>query len=388
MRKALFVFSGHVYKYQNHYYSLNLTKEVYYKLYFPACELLEICLRETNIENVNGLTLADGKNIIYRNIKIGEYSADLYLFKRKYIEKYLEKLVLEVDFVIARLSLMGCIAAKYAKKHHKPYICESVGSTWNSFWNHSLYGKILAPYMELMVKRTVKKSDYTIYVTQTYLQKKYPTRGKSIGISDVELKNSDNTILAKRMKRIKSLNLLNLKIATIGAVNLKIKGQKYVIKTLYLLKKRGIKMEYFLVGDGETTYLQNLAKRYNVLDQIKFVGSLSHNNIFDFLDAMDIYIQPSLHEGLPRALVEAMSRGLTCIGTNVAGIPELLDKSMLFERKSVNKLAKILSNITLETLIYQAKRNFKESQKYEEKVLKKRRDDFFELFLRENGLEY
>ena len=147
-------------------------------------------------------------------------------------------------------------------------------------------------------------------------------------------------------------------------------------------------MEYFLVGDGETTYLQNLAKRYNVLDQIKFVGSLSHNNIFDFLDAMDIYIQPSLHEGLPRALVEAMSRGLTCIGTNVAGIPELLDKSMLFERKSVNKLAKILSNITLETLIYQAKRNFKESQKYEEKVLKKRRDDFFELFLRENGLEY
>ena len=69
MRKALFIFSGHVYKYQNHYYSLNLTNEVYHKLYFPACELLEVCLRETDIDNTEGLSLADGNDIVYRNIK-------------------------------------------------------------------------------------------------------------------------------------------------------------------------------------------------------------------------------------------------------------------------------------------------------------------------------
>ena len=360
MRKALFIFSGHVYKYQNHYYSLNLTNEVYHKLYFPACELLEVCLRETDIDNTEGLSLADGNDIVYRNIKKEKHPVDLYLFKRKMIEKHIEKLVLEVDFIIARLSLMGCIAVKFAKKHHKPYICESVGSTWNSFWNHSFYGKLLAPYMELMVRKTVKNSQYTIYVTQEYLQKKYPTYGKSIGISDVELKKQDNRILSNRIRKINALDLLSLKIVTIGAVNLKIKGQKYVIKALYYLKKIGIKMDYFLVGNGDTTYLQKLAKHYNVLDQVKLVGNLSHSEIFDFLDTMDIYIQPSLHEGLPRALVEAMSRGLTCIGTDIAGIPELLDKSVLFEKRNVKKLVKILSNITKETLILQAKRNIKE----------------------------
>jgi glycosyltransferase involved in cell wall biosynthesis len=105
-------------------------------------------------------------------------------------------------------------------------------------------------------------------------------------------------------------------IGTIAAVDVKYKGQENVIKDLGHLKNEGIlNFEYHLVGGGDQIHLSELAKKYNVHESIKFIGSLPHNKIFEWLDSIDIYIQPSLTEGLPRALIEAMSRGTPSIGT-------------------------------------------------------------------------
>ena len=51
--------------------------------------------------------------------------------------------------------------------------------------------------------------------------------------------------------------------------------------------------------------------------------------IFEFLDSLDLYLQFSRGgEGLPRALVEGMSRGCPAIGSTVGGIPELLTECL------------------------------------------------------------
>ena len=62
----------------------------------------------------------------------------------------------------------------------------------------------------------------------------------------------------------------------------------------------------------------------------------------------DIYIQPSLQEGLPRAVVEAMSTALPCIGFNTGGIPELLEPEYIVKLKNVDGIVqriKILEDI-------------------------------------------
>ena len=63
---------------------------------------------------------------------------------------------------------------------------------------------------------------------------------------------------------------------------------------------------------------------------------------------MDIYIQPSLTEGLPRALLEAMGRGCPAIASQVGGISELLEASCLHRPGDAEGLARLLKQALLE----------------------------------------
>lgn len=173
-------------------------------------------------------------------------------------------------------------------------------------------------------------------------------------------------------------------MVTVGGVGVKVKGQRYAIKALSELNKKGFRLEYYLVGEGNYDELLNLSKSLGVDSQVHFVGSMKHDDIFEFLDDMDIYIQPSLQEGLPRAVVEAMSRGLLCLGSNIAGIPELLDRGFLFKKKNVEEIVSIIENISLDQLLSQARQNFNKAKQFQDIVLKEKRTHFWETFINNN----
>jgi glycosyltransferase involved in cell wall biosynthesis len=134
------------------------------------------------------------------------------------------------------------------------------------------------------------------------------------------------------------------------------------------------------MGGGDKTYLQSIAENYGVADKVIFEGSIPHEKVFDYLDDIDIYVQPSKTEGLPRALIEAMSRGCPCIGSNAGGIPELLDNAYIFRSGNVKELANILVSLDTEKMIKQAKRNFEFSKGYAKEIIEVRRSKFLQDF--------
>ena len=96
------------------------------------------------------------------------------------------------------------------------------------------------------------------------------------------------------------------------------------------------------------------------------------------MDEADIYIQPSLQEGLPRSMIEAMSRGCVCLGARTAGIPELINDEFVFRRKSVKDIAKYIKKVCEDTDIeYECMRNYQKAKEYEDTVLQKRRNAFY-----------
>ena len=115
-----------------------------------------------------------------------------------------------------------------------------------------------------------------------------------------------------------------------------------------------------------------------------FKGSIVHDEMFAWLDSLDVYIQPSLQEGLPRALIEAMSRGLPCYGTRTGGIPELLPAECVCKRNMFisTQFARFLRCYTKEKAKEMAIRNFEESKQYSVDILNDRRYNFLNMFVR------
>lgn len=310
------------------------------------------------------------------------------LFEGRKAERIIEKAVQNTDYVVARNSRIALIAIKYAKKYNKPYLLEVVACPWDAMWNHSLKGKILAPFSYLSVKRVAKNSQYVVYVTNDFLQRRYPTKGKSTNCSNVALTEFDDKVLERRLEKIESMDESSkVIIGTTAAVNVRYKGQQYIIKSLGKLKRQGItKFEYQLVGGGDQSYLKKIAEKHDVVDQVKFLGAMPHSNVFEWLETIDIYAQPSRQEGLPRALIEAMSRALPAFGARTAGIPELLESEFIISntRKNIDEICDVLQSFDQDIMLQQANRNYRESQKYQKEVIETRRKHFFEKF--KNGM--
>lgn len=287
----------------------------------------------------------------------------------------------ECSLVIGRCpSISAYKAFDCAKKANVPYFAESMGCAWDAYWNHGFLGKIIAPYMFLKMRQVVKNAEYALYVTSEFLQKRYPREKNSISASNVLITDVSDSILQKRIEKIQQMDSNYLKLMTTAAVNVKYKGQQYVIKAIPTLNNLGIRIQYNIVGEGDNVYLYNLARKYGVEDQVVFRGRLPLEEVLTLLDEIDVYIQPSLQEGLPRSVIEALSRGCLAIGANTAGIPELLDKKFVTERKNARDIANCLAMISKMPTNEKCKvatRNFYEAKKYKKEVLDEMRSNYY-----------
>ena len=118
-----------------------------------------------------------------------------------------------------------------------------------------------------------------------------------------------------------------------------VKGIEVLIKAMGLLNNN-IYLE--ILGDDRAAYASELKKMVldlNLQNQITFLGK--HNDVRPFLVNADLYVIPSLKEGMPMALVEAMSMAIPVVGSNISGINYVLAAfpELLFEPNNEKQLA-------------------------------------------------
>ncbi|MFH1367775.1 MAG: glycosyltransferase family 4 protein [Elusimicrobiota bacterium] len=103
-----------------------------------------------------------------------------------------------------------------------------------------------------------------------------------------------------------------------------VKGVKFLIEAAGLLSKRGMRDVYWLVVGGGKL-MDVLASRANALglkDRIVFAGM--RDDVTEMFSSMDIYVQPSLNEGMGKTIVQACALGLPVIASRVQGIPDII----------------------------------------------------------------
>lgn len=383
---CLFVHDFRSYQKDGVMYTVNMSYDIFrerYIKYFDSIRVINRCGKLGRDDSNDKYVICSGENIDFVDA-VDIFTPVSFAINYGKIKKSVNHYIDKSDYVIIRLdSFLGLIAAKRCRKTGKKYLIEVVGCVWDSFWNKGAYGKLVAYPLFMLMKKEIQSAPYVVYVTESFLQERYPTDGKSINISNVLLPKHDDELLEQRLKRIEHVGEGPCHIVTVASVSVRYKGQESVIRALGELKKKGnADYIYHLIGGGDQSYLKKVAKNAGVDNQVVFHGVMKHDNIASFLDDCDIYIQPSKQEGLPRALIEGMSRGMLCYGTRVAGIPELLDSEMLFSKKNNNyrEIAGLLENNNKEVYKSQAKRNFVVAQKYEMEILEQKRDRFFSEF--------
>lgn len=384
--KAIFAHDTILYKNNpNEYYTNgNLPYEVFqrYLQHFNELTVISRCQDISTLESTKGLKLSSGPNVSFVPVPSLSNPRAM-LFKRNKAQKILFDEISKADALIARVSLTGRLAIQVAERLKKPWAVEVVGCSWDALWNYGNWkGKVYAPYAELQNKALIRRAPFVLYVTKEFLQRRYPSKGKTVACSDVELPFTSDDVLQMRLVRIKN-KPSPLKIGLIGSMSAKYKGIDVALKALYNAKKELPPFEFHILGGGNAEPFKEIARRLGLSEITYFCGTLPGGNpVLNWLDDIDLYIQPSLTEGLPRALIEAMSRGCPALGSTAGGIPELLDESCLHKPGDSKALSEMIikSVNNHEWLKQQARRNFFTALDYTKEKIDKARYDFWSEF--------
>lgn len=373
----------------NLYIDGNLNDKIFQR-YLNYCDELTVFLREeskiydecTAKQKFNAITKNPRINFVTTPDLVVPKSRIFSLKIRNQIRSDLKKSIENADKVIVRSpgNFYTINAAKIAKKLHKPLLVEVTGYIYDGYRYHGTkLGPIVARYYDKAAQRIIRDADFVLYVTERFLQSHYPTNGKQLGCSDVEIPQLDPQVLTKRLQKIGKNNDV-LTLGTIGFLHIRWKGQQDVIKAMKSLKEKGFKFKYQLVGIGDNSYLKNLAHELGLEKEVEFIGGLPHDEVIRWLKNIDIYIQPSYTEGVCRALVEAMSMACPTITSDGGGNIELCNPGFVFSRGNIQQIEKALVKMDKEMRKKYAQVNFERSANYAKNILDEKRDQFYYQF--------
>jgi glycosyltransferase involved in cell wall biosynthesis len=159
------------------------------------------------------------------------------------------------------------------------------------------------------------------------------------------------------------------------------KGVHVLIEAVSALQREGLPVELTVVGDGGLrSSLEAQAAAGTRAGSVRFVGRApGPRAVREYLDAATVYVQPSLSEGLPRSVIEAMARGLPCVASDVGGMSELLDDDVLVAPGDALALARTLRGLLTDAARYErhAARNIARAADFRLTVLERRRSAFY-----------
>lgn len=192
---------------------------------------------------------------------------------------------------------------------------------------------------------TINREDYALARKRMKAKKVAYMPGVGVDISKFgRCKNCKNPVQKSRILQEFGCAASDLVMLSVGELSER-KNHEIVIKALSEMKTECRNIKYLIIGKGPLAgYLQAVIDKKGLAGQVKLLGF--RDDIDKLLMAADIFMFPSLQEGLPVALMEAMSSGLTCIASRIRGNTDLIgDDRLLFNPKDADELKKILKSI-------------------------------------------
>jgi glycosyltransferase involved in cell wall biosynthesis len=328
-----------------------------------------------------GAMLSDGDGVDFLSIK-NLHGLKWVLLADRVSNKRIQKAVFETDSVVVRVpSQLGWLAAQIAFHKNIPFMAEIIGDPKITIQNsgRGIQFWMLSQLEALRLKFVVKRACVVSYVSQKHLPDQYPVSPGTPydHISSIRLDSSQ--ITQKRCSIEKRQKYRILLVASL----IPYKRHSDILRACKILSDKGFPVEVHFAGDGPLKdELQLLTRQYNLVENVVFHGHIADREVLNnLIDSCDLFVMSSSSEGLPRAMLEAMARGLPAIGSNASGVDELVRDSEQFEVGDSEGLASLLFRILQSpTLLTElSEHSIQVAKQYSSEVLSPKRIQLYRL---------
>ncbi len=286
------------------------------------------------------------------------------------------------EALLLRWGLVALSCWAWTRIYRKPYAFEFTSDSGESLRPvkniQTLGFNNLLVHVAQWLSRRVARGAVAVSYVSRFVQTLYPSRRREREwvFSGVQLKQG--LITAPRPPD--SFLRRGLRLVCVGRLEPE-KGQGVLIEAVRQLAAAGHAVSAICIGPGrEHDHLAAQIAALGLAERVTLAGRVEWGPaLWRLLDDGDLFVLPSLTEGMPRALIEAMARGLPAVGTRAGGIPELLPPEQLVAPGDAAGLAECIlrTAASREALAALSARLFARALEYEPENMLRRKHAFW-----------
>lgn len=373
-----------VFHHQGKYYAASQDKLDFYQRYLRVFERVRLVCRCEEEDQLKDSRIPLDLDSRIEYVPIPSFHGPI-----QYVKKFIsvgmamKRAVNGCDAAVLRIpSTVALRVGETVKRKRIPYACEVVFDAYDEYCGEHGIHKLLWKNIDKQMRSLCKDAEGISCVTANYLQQHYFSEKPDAFTSNYSSLSLPKSFFGSEKKYPTHKPFVIAHIA--NQVTFKgRKGHVQIIDAIEQLQQRGIDVKVRFAGKdyfGDQKKLEEYARAKGVGERIQYLGYLNRKSIDDLLEQADLYVMPTMAEGLPRVIIEAMAKGLPCISTPVSGNPELVDEHFLVPYYDTALLADRIEELLSNAAVYemQSKENFTRSLQYEATLLESRRDKFYQ----------
>ena len=217
-------------------------------------------------------------------------------------------------------SILGSIVARCLRVPHVVRVVHGMPEPFRGLRNVKMAGYTIADRFVtgwLIDKVVAVSADIEKALVRTHGSNRVVCIHNGIDLEAIHI-----TMQRPEMRREWRIDDQAVLIGTVGRL-VPVKNHAILLDALRILREVNHNVTLCIVGDGPLRgQLEAEAKRLGLEESVMFTGHQERS--YDFINMMDIFVLPSLHEGIPLVLLEALALQRPVIATRVGGIPEVV----------------------------------------------------------------
>lgn len=347
----LLLVTDHVYfAHEEEYYDNFGFDYAFFRGYLDVFDHVDVLCRMENRDSADGLVKSSGPGLEFHGTP-NIHGLSWFLNSRKYFYRY-KDLIDKADAICYRIpatAAWNVHLINQKRKNSRPHMFEFVGDPMDALFSVNdsplkraimkTVGKVHSARMKAISDTAVSGS----YVSKEHLQQKFPPP-KGVDTEAISSIRLDEKYIREEPRPLRETGPVKI-IQTASFVRQK--NQSYLVRILDELIRRGHRAEVHFVGAGpEQKDVRDLTASLGLEDKVVFHNQVTgFDRIVELLDSSDIFCLPSFSEGVPRSMIEAMARGLVCVGTPIGGILELIDRKYTFGINKTEEAADLFESL-------------------------------------------